>query len=249
VDAHVAGEGEPLVLVHGLSGSHRWWDAVLPALAARYRCHLLDVPRFRGAFRPEQTANWLGSYADEAGLAEIRLVGHSLGGAAAAQLAARRPELVRALALVSPAGMPSGRSLAGYALPLVTALRTARPPFLARLTMDGLRTGPDALLRGSLYATRVDVREQAGAIRAPTLLLWGELDTLVPFTLAEEWRRAVPQARLVALPGVGHVPMVERPREVAEALLEFLDEPGDGGGGRPVDGVRLTGDDGEAAAR
>ena len=51
------------------------------------------------------------------------------------------------------------------------------------------------------------------------------------------------------LAGVGHVPMVERPREFAELLLEFLDEPGNIRGGRPMGGVRRTGDDGESAGR
>jgi pimeloyl-ACP methyl ester carboxylesterase len=247
--AHVVGEGEPLVLVHGLSGSRRWWDAVLPALSARYACHLLDVPRFGTAFRPEQTAAWLGEYADEAGLRGIRLVGHSLGGAAAARLAALRPELVRALVLVSAAGMPSGRRPGGFALPLVAALRTTTPSFLARLTADALRTGPDALVRGWLYAARVDVREQARAISAPTLLVWGDRDTLVPSALADEWRRAIPQARLVVLEGVGHVPMVEQPDAFAQALLDFLDEPGDVVRRGPVGRVGSAGDDREPPAR
>ncbi|HET7045403.1 MAG TPA: alpha/beta fold hydrolase [Gaiellaceae bacterium] len=223
----VEGAGEPLVLVHGLSGSGRWWEAVLPPLVARHACHLLDVPRFGAALHPDGVAGWLGDWADAAGLRRFLLAGHSLGGAAAARLAAARPELVEALVLVAAAGMPSGRRLAGYALPLAAALRTSSPAFLRRLTADALRTGPDALLRGALYAARADVREEARAIRAPTLLVWGDRDPLVPPALAQEWLRAIPHARLVTLAGAGHVPMVERPAELAAELLSFLDEPGD----------------------
>jgi 2-hydroxy-6-oxonona-2,4-dienedioate hydrolase len=241
----VAGEGPALVLVHGLSASSRWWSAVLPPLSERYTCHLLDVPRFGAALRPAETAEWLLAWIEAAGIERVRLAGHSIGGAGAARLAALRPDVVEALVLVSPVGMPSGRRLAGYVLPLLGALRMTTPTFLATLSIDAVRAGPAAIVRGSLYAARADVREQARAIRAPTLLVWGDRDPLVPFALADEWRRALPSARLVVLPGVGHVPMVERPRELAQALCEFLDQPGHLAGGSPVRGVRRAADDDE----
>lgn len=222
----VEGTGLPLVLVHGLSGSSRWWDAVLPRLTVRFQCHVVDVPRFGTAFRPADTAGWLGDWTEAAALERVRLVGHSLGGTACARLAAERPELVDRLVLVAPAGMPSGRRIAGYALPLLAALRLTTPAFLARLTLDATRAGPRALLRGGLYAARADVREQAPAIAAPTLLLWGDRDPLVPLSLAEEWQRAIPAAKLAVLHGVGHVPMVERPHEAAAAIVEFLSAAG-----------------------
>ena len=103
------GTGPPLVLVHGLSGSSRWWDSVLPSLAESYECHLLDVPRFGSALRPDETAEWVARWMDAGALEHVRLVGHSVGGAAAARLAALRPELVDALVLVSAVGMPFGR--------------------------------------------------------------------------------------------------------------------------------------------
>jgi pimeloyl-ACP methyl ester carboxylesterase len=237
------------VLVHGLSGSSGWWEAVLPRLAERYACHLLDVPRFGTALRPDETAEWLAAWMEAAGIEPARLVGHSIGGAAAARLAALRPELVDALVLVSPVGMPSGRRVTGYALPLLAALRMTTPAFLARLTVDALRAGPAAIARGGLYAARADVREQARMIRAPTLLVWGDRDPLVPFALADAWREALPSARLVVIRGAGHVPMVERPQQSVEALREFLDKPGDLVGGVPMRRVRRTGDDVEPPLR
>jgi pimeloyl-ACP methyl ester carboxylesterase len=246
---HVTGEGPPLVLVHGLSASSRWWSTVLPPLSERYACHLLDVPRFGAALRPDETAEWIGAWVDAAGLGRVRLAGHSIGGAAVARLGALRPELVEALILISPVGMPSGRRVTGYVLPLLGALRMTTPRFVATLSVDALRAGPAAILRGGLYAARADVREQARAIRAPTLLVWGDRDPLVPFVLADEWRGALPSARLVVLHGVGHVPMVERPRELAEELREFLDQPGDLGGVRPVGGVRRSPHDDEPPGR
>jgi pimeloyl-ACP methyl ester carboxylesterase len=64
---------------------------------------------------------------------------------------------------------------------------------------------------------------------APTLLVWGERDPLVPLRLAAEYERAIPDVRLVVLEGAGHVPMVERPEAFAHAVLAFLgaDSAGD----------------------
>lgn len=231
----VAGEGPPLVLVHGLSGSWRWWTPVLGALAGRFRTHLVDVPRFAtlAGFGPGDAADWLGRFFDAAGIERAPVVGHSLGGLLAAQLGARRPDAVERLALVDPAGVPSGRGLLGHALPLAAALRAARPELLSVVVRDGVRTGPASLLRGALYAVGADLRPELEAIEAPTLLVWGEDDGLVPARLAEEWERRLRDVRLVRLAGAGHVPMFDAPAELARVLLDFLEEGAHERRGRP----------------
>jgi pimeloyl-ACP methyl ester carboxylesterase len=239
---HAAGQGPPLVLVHGLAGSWRWWERALPDLARQHECHMLDLPRFGAALHPDDTAEWIAGWLEAVGLGAGCLVGHSLGGAAAASLVAHRPGAVDALVLVAPVGVPTGRRPAGYALPLLTALATSRPRFARRLGTDLLRAGPASLLRGALYAVRADVRERARDVHLPTLLVWGERDPLVPAELAEEWRRAIPHARLVLIPRTGHVPMLERPQAFAAALEEFLDDARDLRGRGPVRHVRLPGD-------
>jgi pimeloyl-ACP methyl ester carboxylesterase len=240
---HAAGEGPPIILVHGLAGSWRWWEAALPDLAREHECHMVDLPRFGAALRPDETAAWIAAWLEAAGLAPGCLVGHSLGGAAATSLAAGRPGAVAELVLVAPVGVPTGRRPAGYALPLLTAVATSRPRLARRVGTDVLRAGPSSLLRGALYAVRADVRERAREVRVPTLLLWGERDPLVPAELADEWLRAIPQARLVLLPETGHVPMVEQPGLFTAALQEFLDDPGDVRRRGPVRGVRLARND------
>lgn len=210
------------VFVHGLSGSSRWWRDVLPLLGDR-KARLLDLPRFGRRFRPLDSVDWLaGELAAEP---PAVLVGHSMGGLVCATLAARRPELVRGLVLVSPAGAPVPRSTAAYVTGLARALAVAPLPVIRHLAEDALRTGPEALLYGALFATR---EQFAGEIGVPTLLVWGEHDHLLPVTLAEAWRKAIPGARGVVIPGTGHVPMVEDPSAFAEALLEFVDDLGDG---------------------
>ena len=220
------GAGDPLVLVHGLAGSWRWWRPVVPALAERYRVLVVDLPRFAafGGFGPADAAELLASFLDRLALRRIRLAGHSLGALVAAELAARRPERIHRLALLSPAGVPGRGGLLGQALPLLATLRATGPSLAAAAVRDAATAGPASLLRGARYAVYTDLRRELRAIAAPTLLLWGERDTLVPPRLAEEWRRELRAADVVVVPGAGHVPMFDAPAEVAEALLRFLEE-------------------------
>ena len=214
----------PIVFVHGLSASSRWWRGVLPLLGER-EARVLDLPRFGRGFSPEGATDWLAAEIEPD--APVVLVGHSMGGLVCASLAAERPELVRALVLVAPAGAPALRSLQAYARGLVRTFLSARPGLLRTIAEDAIRTGPEALLYGAYFATSGSF---AGRVSAPTLLVWGARDRLIPVELADEWQRAIPQARLEVIDGAAHVPMVETPLAFAERLLHFLDDLDDGAG-------------------
>ena len=162
--------------------------------------------------------DWLA--AAEVGPAD--LVGHSMGGAIAAELAASQPDAVRRLVLVAPAGLPLGRSVPARLPGLAAFLRQTAPTFLPVLALDTLRADPGTLWRATRDVIARDVREHLGAIAAPTLLIWGEHDTLVPTRLAGTFRDAIPGARLLILPGAGHVPMFDRPADFNRAVLAFL---------------------------
>lgn len=111
--ADYGGEGPPLVLVHGLAGSHLNWMAVAPALAERFHVLAPDLVGFGGtpiAGRPCSVHANLGliaRFVDEVAGAPALVAGHSMGGYLALLLAARRPELVRAAALISAASPPA----------------------------------------------------------------------------------------------------------------------------------------------
>ena len=107
--------------------------------------------------------------------------------------------------------------------------------------------GPLGLLRGALFVSDRDLRAELASVRAPSLIVWGKQDRLMPTRIAEEWQRSLPDSRLVFLP-CGHVPMWEAPDELAACLLAFLedqlpDDPSDEIRPRVVHGVRFMGDD------
>src|SRR6476646_9382210 len=85
----VDGAGDPLVLIHGLAGSWRWWSRVIPQLAGRRRLYLVDLPRL-GRTKPRELGNWFERWVDAVALERADVAGHSLGGLVAAEVAARR---------------------------------------------------------------------------------------------------------------------------------------------------------------
>src|SRR5215207_5464517 len=109
----VAGSGPPLILLHGLSGSGRWWGRNVPAFADSFRTYTVDLPGFgesRGVrwSRLDDIADRLADWLVDEGLSHAHVAGHSLGGAVAARLAARHPDRIERLVLVDAAIRPQG---------------------------------------------------------------------------------------------------------------------------------------------
>jgi pimeloyl-ACP methyl ester carboxylesterase len=225
----VAGRGEPIVLVHGLSGSTRWWRRNISALAAEHTVLLVDLPGFGAMARSHvrfvlaEAARWLCRWMEAVELGPVNLVGHSMGGQIAIRLAARRPEAVKRLVLVAPAAIPAhGSFLGSYLLPLLIAARHTTPAFLPTLAYDVARAGPRTLLRATRDLLAQDVRANLRRIAAPTLLIWGKHDTLVPPSVGDLLCKEIPHARLVCIERAGHVVMYDQPRAFDTAVLTFL---------------------------
>jgi 4,5:9,10-diseco-3-hydroxy-5,9,17-trioxoandrosta-1(10),2-diene-4-oate hydrolase len=124
----VAGEGAPLVLVHGLGGAAANWLALAPLLLGGRRLVVPELPGHGGS-EPLPAAPSLNAYADRVGLLidePAAVVGHSLGGAIALRLAIRRPELVSALVLAGAAGISSGTRRARYGLTMTALLKPGK---------------------------------------------------------------------------------------------------------------------------
>lgn len=270
------GEDRPdIVLVHGLGGSHLNWDRLAPLLAGRGRVLAVDLPGF-GLSSPTRRPATLPSnvrvlerFVRQVCRGPVVLVGNSMGGLVAVLLAARSPELVRALALLDPA-LPASAgavrspaalgSLALHAVPGVGEwLRRARRRRLgAAATVDEtlrlVGVDPQALppeLRDrsvALVARQDDVagadraflsaarsvawvmvrpgryREAMAGLAVPVLLVHGDRDALVPVAAARAAARRHQGWRYVEMPGVGHVPQLQVPGELARHLEEWLDD-------------------------
>jgi len=200
--------------VHGLSGSADWWQPIVPRLEGEREVRLIDLPQ---RLPLEAAADWLAEQLER----RVDLVGHSMGGLIAARVAADRPSLVRRLVLIAPAGVSPG-SRARHVVPLLRALRHTSPRLVPLLARDALRAGPRTLWRAAGEVLEADIRAHLSDIVAPTLVLWGGRDALLPPSLGEVVRSEIAGARLVVLERAGHVPMSEASEEVSQALAEFL---------------------------
>jgi pimeloyl-ACP methyl ester carboxylesterase len=251
------GAGDPLVLVHGAGTSGAIWRRAMPLLAPRFRVVAPDVPGYGGSpaagpgFALEEVAEHLVEGLRSAGVqAPYDLVGHSMGGAIAILIAARRPDRVRRLVLVAPAGLaalprPVAALLGRVAAPYAVARRTVAGPlagsaFVRRLALagvayNGARVPPEharAVLASSAGATRIgpglasaaaaDLRQALKSVRAPLGLVWGEHDPVIPRRRIDVIRAVRPDVTTAIVPDTAHAPMLERPEAFCAAVQDVL---------------------------
>lgn len=228
VPYEVVGEGKPVIMVHGLGGSSRCWARTLPALASRYRVFLVDLPgfgrlrRLHRRFTLDTAASWLKEWLRAANVGRAHLIGHSMGAFISAQLAAATPGLVDRLVLVSAAGIPTDRSLGDCIRRLPAGWRHRTPGTWRLVLIDALLTRPSVVMRTARALLAQDLRATLGEIRAPTLVVWGTDDPMMPVECAAAFRSGIPGARALLLPRAGHLPMITRPDEFNRALEAFL---------------------------
>lgn len=221
------GDGPPLVLLHGLAGSGQWWERNLPALASSFKVTSIDLPGFGSSDRstrlildevPAQVAALMG----ELGIERAHVMGHSMGGLVAGGLAAEHPERVDRLVLVDAGFLsldPTWRHrLTG---PLLTLPWTA-PSIVPVLVRDLFRSGPVRMAAATAELLRKDWSHKLPAITAPTLVVWGQHDRVCNPRIGNEIAAAVPDARLVVIPGAGHNPMWEKQPDFDREVIAFL---------------------------
>jgi pimeloyl-ACP methyl ester carboxylesterase len=210
-------ERPPVVLVHGITASIDWWRPTVTALERMHDVHVVRLP----GLRYREAAQWLGDWLQRERLPGATVVGHSMGGTVALALAADAPQLVGRLALIAPAGIFATQARRSYVLPLVRSVGL-NPRRLALAARDVLRVGPIRLWRVGNDLLTSDIATTLRSVRAPTLVLWGARDRLLPPTLGSLFTAELPDARLVVLDRCGHVPMLEAPDELNDELLRFL---------------------------
>jgi 3-oxoadipate enol-lactonase len=254
----VAGAGPPVVLIHEGICDSRMWDPQWELFQRSHRVVRLDLrgfgrsPYVTGKF---SHAGDVIAVLDELGLGPAALVGVSLGGGTALQVAVARPDLVNALVLVG-----SGVRGHEWSEEIKRAWEEEEAAFERgdldaavevnlRTWVDGPHRSPDEVdpdvrrkIGGmqrralELYAEGgeaaeeealvPDIGERLGEISVPTLVLVGELDLPDMHTVAARLQRKIPGARGATIAGAAHAPTMERPDEFAELALQFLDEVG-----------------------
>jgi len=220
-----------VILVHGLAGSTQWWSRNVEAFCREFRVVIPDLIGFgetRLAGRLPQmphVAETLCDWMAELDLKRAHVVGHSMGGQIAVHLAARFPKRVDRLVLVDSAGIPRPlrpREVARSALALAPPRTWGDRRFLPRIARDAWIAGPRTLAQAIFHIVRDDVRPLLPRIRAPTLVVWGERDRLVPAADAQVFRALIPGSRSVTIDGAAHNPMIDRPAAFNRAVLAFL---------------------------
>ena len=209
----------PVVLVHGITASTDWWRPTVAALEPDYDVHVVRLP----GFRYREAATWLGEWLEREGLDEPTVVGHSMGGTVALTFAAERPELVGRLALIAPAGVFATQGRRSLVLPMIRSVgrSPARIPLLVR---DAFRVGPMRLWKVGSDLLASDIASTLHRVEAPTLIVWGADDRLLPPTLGAIFSAEISDSRLVVLERCAHVPMVEAPEALHTELRRFLEE-------------------------
>lgn len=229
-----SGEGSPLVLVHGFSGSAAFeWGRVMDLLARTHRVIALQVIGFAPSERPdiayttEALVGHLSAFMAALGLRDITLLGESFGGWLVSCYAARQARtdsnLTPIARLVVVGGAicmtrPPPPNANGFVDPEVMREVAAFIATGAILDNDATR---EAILRDSTMRGREPSNEDLARIAVPTLLLWGDHDEAVPHDCGERAAAIIPNSRLVVLPNVGHIPSIEVPHDFARIVSDF----------------------------
>ena len=226
-----------LLLVHGAGGTRLHWPAELRRLPA-VSVYTLDLPGHGRSGGPgcdtiTGYAEAVAAFLHAVGIDLAIVTGHSMGGAIAITLALDFADLVAGLVLVAtgarlrvaPAILEGIRSNFEGTTELITrfAWSSETAPRLIELGRRALLgTGPDVLLGDFTACDRFDVMERLGEIEAPTLVVAGSADQLTAAKYARFLAERIADARLVIIEGAGHMMMLERPIETAEAVQDFL---------------------------
>jgi pimeloyl-ACP methyl ester carboxylesterase len=218
----------PVVLVHGLGMSSRYMEPLARRLAYDVPVFALDLPGFGRSGDPPRTltvpgmANALAGWMDAVQIGRAILLGNSLGCEVLVELALQRPDLVERLILQGPTPDPEHASaLRQVALFFLTAL-FERPSIGLVAMADYLRAGVWRYARTFHYMSTYRMAAVLPRIAAPTLVVLGARDYLVPRAWAERIVRLMPRARLIIVPHAAHGMNYSHPQKLRDAILPFL---------------------------
>ncbi len=237
-----------ILLLHGLGASAERWSKVMPILSKHFHVVAPDLIGFGYSDKPLVSyaipffVDFVKSFADVFGIKSLNLIGGSLGGHIAAEFAIQNNDVVEKLVLGTPAGImkettptltkyvaaamyptydnakDAFKEMVGskgldetYTLDFVKRMRLPNSKYAFLSSLMGIKAAPN--LENRLYQ-----------IKAPTLVVWGEKDTLIPLDFAEQFHKGIKGSRLVIMNDCGHTPYFEEPDKFCDLVLEFLNK-------------------------
>lgn len=225
--------GPQFVLVHGIGVASRYYTRLARVLARTGSVHVIELPGFGGAPKPEaplsieELAAIVTAYCRSEELVEPILVGHSMGGQVVVEAALQAPELFRRIVTIGSVVDPGSRSAVQQGLRLTIDFFLESPPSNWAVLRDYVRTGPRWYFGTVPVMLGYRTEEALVRLAASLLVMRGSHDPIVRQDWAEQMSRLAPHARLVEVPGAAHVAMHSHPERVGREILAHAAAPVD----------------------
>lgn len=238
----VAGEGKPLVLVHGLAGSAENWLTLVPEFTRNgYKVYAPDLLGYGRSEQPDVDysialeEDILAKFLDSQKLEKPDIAGWSMGGWISLKYAADHPDRVHRLVLMDSAGLlfnavnasalrPKSEAQLAHMMEVLTPHPQPIPSFIARDILRNFAINDWVVGRAlqSMGTGRDLMDGKMQTANMPVLIIWGKEDMLTPLSVGEGMHRGMPQSVLYVFEGTGHLAPTERAIPVADSVVDFL---------------------------
>jgi pimeloyl-ACP methyl ester carboxylesterase len=236
-----------VLLLHGLGASAERWSRVMPIFAKHFHVVAPDLIGFGYSDKPEVNytipffVDFVKDFANTVGMEHLNLIGASLGGHIAAELAITSRNMIEKLVLVTPAGIMKEPTpvlnyyIAAAIYPTFDSVKKAfaqmagdpkavdiiyTRDFVNRMQLPNAKYAFMSSIMGSKSAPSLS--DRLGMIGAPTLIVWGEKDRMIPVRYAGKFQKEIKDSQLAIIKSSGHTPYFEKPEVFGDTVLDFL---------------------------
>ena len=243
VEMYSGGSGTPLLYLHGAGGS-LGWQPLHEALSRNYTVYVPSMPGFNKTERPDwiytitDVAHFNQAMVQQLGLGQYVLMGSSMGGWTAAEMAAMCPHDLKGLVLIDAIGIrPEEGEIAEWFMVSEAVRQKLRfydpsqvpnyDQYIREMTpeerdVEHSNREMASRLCWRPYMHNPSLPYYLGGLRVPTLIVWGREDAIAPLNCGELYQRALPNATLKVIDNCGHSPALEKPQEFLNVVTEFL---------------------------